>query len=167
MSLDFKPIFALNLVKAIHPLKFRANLRSPARQTCPTNFYLCSLEPPIPASYYWYFLALEKNKIFGVPPLYISGQVSLLNMGFRIFNRTWLATTISSQDCLLNPDSCEKGFTIGIKLRLDLSVKSCKQQPRYIIDTGPSVKARGVSLYAVGDTLVARVVSSTKTWEVC
>nr|XP_058946642.1 uncharacterized protein LOC131774603 [Pocillopora verrucosa] len=123
-------------------------------------------EPPIPASYYWYFLALEKNKIFGVPPLYISGQVSLLNMGFRIFNRTWLATTISSQDCLLNPDSCEKGFTIGIKLRLDLSVKSCKQQPRYIIDTGPSVKARGVSLYAVGDTLVARVVSSTKTWEV-
>lgn len=127
----------------------------------------CSLEPPIPASYYWYFLALEKNKIFGVPPLYISGQVSLLNMGFRIFNRTWLATTISSQDCLLNPDSCEKGFTIGIKLRLDLSIKSCKQQPRYIIDTGPSVKARGVSLYAVGDTLVARVVSSTKTWEVC
>lgn len=125
-----------------------------------------SLEPPIPASYYWYFLAYKQNQVFGVPPMFISGQASLLNMGFRIFNKTWLGTTISTQDCLLNPDNCLKGFSIGIKVRLDLSIKFCKQ-PRYILDTGPSVKSQGVSIFAAGGMLVARVTSSKGTWQVC
>ena len=124
------------------------------------------LEPPVPASYYWYFLALQKNQVYGIPPLLINGQASLLNMGFQIVNKTWLSTTISAQDCLLNPDICLKGFTIGIKIRLDLSVKSCKQ-PRYIIDTGPSVKSQGVSLYVMGGMFVANVTSSKGTWQVC
>ena len=124
------------------------------------------VEPPVPASYYWYFLALQKNQVYGIPPLFINGQASLLNMGFRIVNKTWLSATISAQDCLLNPDNCLKGFTIGIKIRLDLSVKSCNE-PRYIIDTGPSVKSRGVSLYVLKGMLVARVTSSQGTWQVC
>ena len=124
------------------------------------------LEAPVPASYYWYFLALKQNEVYGIPPLTINGQARLLNMGFQIVNKTWLSTTISAQDCLLNPDSCMKGFTIGIKIRLDLSVKFCKQ-PRYILDTGPSVKAKGVSLYVTGGMLVARVTSSQGTWQVC
>ena len=124
------------------------------------------VEPPVPASYYWYFLALQKNQVYGIPPLLINGQASLLNMGFRIVNKTWLSTTISAQDCLLNPDNCLKGFTIGIKIRLDLSIKYCNQ-PRYIIDTGPSVKSQGVSLYVIKGMLVARVTSSKGTWQVC
>lgn len=132
------------------------------------HFWLiCFLvEPPVPASYYWYFLALQKNQVYGTPPLLINGQASLLNMGFRIFNKTWLSTTISAQDCLLNPDNCLKGFTIGIKIRLDFSMKSCSER-RYIIDTGPSVTSRGVSLFFMKGVLVARVTSSKGTWQVC
>lgn len=101
-----------------------------------------------------------------MPPLFINGQASLLNMGFRIFNKTWLSTTLSNEDCLLNPDKCLKGFSIGIKVRIDLSVSRCKQ-PRYILDTGPSLKSQGVSIYVNGNMLVARVISSKGTWQVC
>ena len=122
-------------------------------------------EPPVPTSYYWYFLALKQNQIFGTPPFLINGQARLLNMGFQLFNRTWLSTNLSVQDCMLNPDNCQKGFSVGIKVRIDLSVKSCKE-PIFILDTGPSVKSRGVSLYITGSMLVARVTSSKGTWQV-
>jgi len=126
---------------------------------------LLSLEPPVPASYYWYFLAYRKNQIFGTPPFLINGEAHLLNMGFQLVNKTWLSTTISVQDCLLNPDSCQTGFAIGIKVRIDLSVKFCKQ-PKYILDTGPGAQAQGVSLYLAGGKLVAQVKSSKGTWQV-
>ena len=128
------------------------------------EFLFLSTEPPIPASYYWYLLAFKKNQIYGVPPLVINGQARLLNMGFML-NDTWLSTTISSQDCLLKLDNCQKGFTIGIKLRIDMSLKYCKQ-PKYILDTGPSVKSQGVSLFIAGGMLVARVTSSKQFWQV-
>lgn len=130
-----------------------------------TVLCVLSSEPPVPASYYWYFLSIIKNQIVGSPPFVINGKATLLNMGFRLFNTTWLSTTISTQDCLLNPDICQTGFAIGIKIRLDLSVKFCKT-PRYILDTGPGAKAQGVSLYVEGGILVAQVTSSRGTWQV-
>ena len=86
-------------------------------------------------------------------------------MGFQFANKTWLSTTISVQDCLLNPDNCQTGFAIGIKVRIDLSVKLCKQ-PKYILDTGASTKAQGVSVYVAGGMVVAQVTSSKATWKV-
>lgn len=69
------------------------------------------------------------------------------------------------QDCLVDPDKCQSGFTVGIKLKFDASIMSCKV-PRFIIDTGPSVEDRGLSLYTAGGKIVVLVASSQNTWKV-
>ena len=108
---------------------------------------------------------ITKGKIAGQPPLVIGGKYQLINMGFLFLNQTYVVTQISAQDCLVNPDKCDSGFTVGIKIKLDPSVLACKG-PRFIVDTGPGVGMRGLSVYTVAGKVVAVVATSTKFWKV-
>ncbi|XP_031555970.1 uncharacterized protein LOC116292758 [Actinia tenebrosa] len=127
---------------------------------------IASNAPPVPTSYYWYFLAVKGNQITGSPPLLISGTYKLIDLGY-LFNskQSWVQTRITRQDCLLNPEACLTGLSIGFKIKLDKSIASC-QEPRYLLDTGAtSLMTRGVSVFVVGETLSVQISTSKNVYK--
>ena len=123
--------------------------------------------PPVPTSYYWYFLAVTGNRITGSPPLLTSGTYKIIDLGYLFNSRqSWAQTTITRQDCLLNPEACLSGLSIGFKIKLDKSMASC-QEPRYLLDTGAiSLMTRGVSVFVVGETLSVQITTSKSIYKV-
>ena len=68
--------------------------------------------------------------------------------------------------CISDPEKCNSGMTIGLKLKFDDSVSSTKG-PQYIADSGGSNdESKGFSLF-VNDGLLYAVVSQADTvWRV-
>ena len=121
----------------------------------------------VATSYYWGFKTVKSGFVEGSPTFKANGDVSAGDGGL-IFNgvTSWLAARVDKTDCLVDPERCVKGFSIGAMLKLSPDIKEYGEA-RYIIDTGAhSEDTRGVSLYTVSGKLHFMFATSTKTWEV-
>lgn len=79
---------------------------------------------------------------------------------------SWLAARLEKTDCLLDPDRCDKGLSLGVMLKVTSEIKEYGEA-RYILDTGAhSEDARGISLYTVEGKLRFMLATSSKVWEV-
>jgi hypothetical protein len=123
--------------------------------------------PPVPYSYYWSLIAINKGFVEGNPAFKVNGGVTVDDGGLAFDGKTgWLGAHIDKMDCLLDPGLCTKGFAIGAKLNIDQSSISSKED-KYIIDTGAqSTAKRGISLFVVNGKLNFVLATKDKTWEV-
>lgn len=158
--------FSISLVQPSLTL-FMSWKHFPLHKQSNKNFTILFPAPPVPTSYYWYFLAINGNQISGSPPLLISGTYRLIDLGYFFNSRkSWVQTRITKEDCLLNPQACLSGLSIGFKIKLDKSIASC-QEPRYLLDTGAtSLMTRGVSVFVVGETLTVQITTAKNVYKV-
>ena len=97
----------------------------------------------------------------------VSGTSKLVEGGLQFDGvTTQIEGQLDSSECLVNPEKCSSGFSLGTKIKLDPSV-AAYTIPKYIIDSGArSTKSRGVSMYILGGKLFFILVSAEKEWKV-
>lgn len=79
---------------------------------------------------------------------------------------SWLAARVAQTDCLLDPDRCDKGLSIGLMVKFPPQIKEYGEA-RYIIDSGAhSEHTRGISFYTVAGKLRVFFATSNKIWKV-
>ena len=90
-----------------------------------------------------------------------------MDLGY-LFNskNSWVEGQISTQDGLLDPEKLTAGLSIGLKVKLDESMRLCTE-PRYLVDTGSaSLQTRGLSIYLVGNALTVQITTSSEIFRV-
>lgn len=104
----------------------------------------------------------------GSPVLNLVGNTPIKGSGMLFDGASAFAETILSlSDCLLDPDQCAGGFSMGTKIKLDEAGMSYKE-PKYIVDSGArSLTTRGVSMYIVNGNLFFELATAKKAWKVC
>lgn len=91
----------------------------------------------------------------------------MIDLGY-LFNSkdSWVEGQISNQDGLVDPDKLTAGFSVGLKVKLDETIRLCKE-PRYLVDTGAaSLQTRGLSIFVVGSSLTVHITTSKQIFKV-
>lgn len=130
-------------------------------------FFITRKAPPITARHSWSLTKVVNSHITGEPSLQVHGSALVNGGGLEFDSRSvWLGTHINAQECLVNPDNCQYGFSFGSKLKFDGSVRSYTS-PKYVVDTGAmSAKKCGVSVYVLSGNLHILLATKQKSWTV-
>lgn len=110
--------------------------------------------------------SINKGFVEGNPAFKVNGEVIVKDGGLDFDGESsWLGATVVKESCLLNPENCIEGFSIGTKLKFDGVPDN--ENDRYLIDTGAqSTARRGISLFVKSGKLAFVLATAERTWMV-
>ena len=139
-------------------------------------FYLL-LAPSVKPVHSWSMLDIKDNgltgetatkEIYGNPSLYTHGDLQLVDGGVTFDGKSsHIVGDLAPDDCLINPEQCPSGFSIGTKLKFNMK-STGHVDPRFIFDTGATHanNYRGVSLFIKNGKLNGLVKGAERLWKV-
>lgn len=109
---------------------------------------------------------LNKGFVEGNPAFKVNGEAAIKDGGIDFDGETtWLGATVDKESCLLNPENCIEGFSLGAKLKFDGVPDN--ENDRYLLDTGAqSTARRGISLFVKSGKLAFTLATGERTWMV-
>jgi len=125
-----------------------------------------SASSPIPYSHYWSMTTTNKGFVEGNPAFKVNGEVAIKDSSIDFDGETsWLGATVDKESCLLNPDNCIEGFSLGTRIKFEGVPDN--ENDRYILDTGAqSTARRGISLFVKSGKLAFTLATAERTWMV-
>lgn len=125
-----------------------------------------SSAPPVPSSLSWLLAEIESGKVPGNPPLTGNGNLARVDGGLEFDGvSAFLAGTLDSKQCLVDPDICSEGFSFGLKVKF-MTNSLTVNTPRYVVDSGRTAKGRGIAVYIVMKELFIEIASSNTLYKV-
>lgn len=122
--------------------------------------------PPVIPANYWLLATTKNGQIPGTPNLAMQGDITDVDGGINFDGATaFLAGKLQPTNCLVDPNRCIQGFSVGAKLKFDTEAMA-QPATKYIVDTGVSAKMRGIALYHIATSLFFELATANAFYKV-